>query len=51
MDKEEKRKEVEWLLANDKDFGDEWQDTEEDFQAWLDSFDSDNGFKCLLKGL
>jgi hypothetical protein len=34
--KEEKRKEFKELLANDKDFGDEWQDTEEDFNVWLE---------------
>jgi hypothetical protein len=35
-EKEEKRKEFKELLANDKEFGDEWQDTEEDFEHWLD---------------
>ncbi len=35
--RQEKRKEYQELLKNNKEFANEWQDTEEDFIAWVES--------------
>ncbi len=34
MNKEQARDEFRKLINDDKDFANEWQDTEEDFQEW-----------------